>query len=158
MNKGNQFWRLREKDGREYDYKTFEEFKGKCYEYFEYKETDFVYVEESHVKEGTVTLRKQTPYLKEELYPFLGISRGTWNNYKERGSDFLTLITHVEEIIVGNKKRGAYVGIFNANIVKADIGLVDQSQTNLKVEHEIFNSLDINVQEDNSTNENSTTE
>jgi len=91
--KGNQFWRLREKNGREYIYKTFEEFEAKCYEYFEYKESDFIYVEESHVREGVISIRKQTPYLFEELYPFLDISRGTWNNYKERGEDFLTLIT-----------------------------------------------------------------
>lgn len=145
MTKGNQLWKLREKDGRDFTYQSFDEFRDKCYEYFEYKETDYVYVEESHPKEGVVTLRKQTPYLFEELYVFMGISRQTWNNYKERGSDFFTLITHVEEIIVGNKKRGAYVGIFNANIVKADIGLVDKSETKNTHEVEIFKGIDLDV-------------
>jgi hypothetical protein len=153
-NIGNQFWRLREKHGRERSYETFEEFEQRCYEYFEFKENDYEYVEESHVKEGSIMIRKKTPPLFEELYPFLDICRGTWNNYKERGSDFLTLITRVEDVINGQKKRGAYIGIFNANIVKADLGMIDKTETKNTHEVEVFKGIDLNVTKDNGPSEN----
>jgi hypothetical protein len=153
-NIGNQFWRLRLKDGREKSYESFEDLALRCYEYFEFKENDYEYVEESHVKEGSVMIRKKTPLLFEELYTFLGISRNTWKNYKERGNDFLTLYTHVEDIINGQKKRGAYIGIFNANIVKADLGMVDKTETKNTHEVEVFKGIDLNVTKDNGPSEN----
>lgn len=142
-NKNNKYYLNRLTNGREYIYADFKEFEEKCYSYFIMKEDDYETIEEVHQKLGMIEIRKKTPFLMEEIYVWLGISRGTWNNYKERGQDFLTLITHVEEIIVGQKKRGAYVGIFNANIVKADIGLVDKQETELKGSLNIPNIPDI---------------
>lgn len=111
------------------------------------KEDDYETIEEVHQKLGVVEIRKKTPFLMEEIYVWLGISRWTWNNYKERGDDFFTLITRIEEIIVGQKKRGAYVGIFNANIVKADIGLIDKTETKNTHEVELFKGIDLNVED-----------
>lgn len=136
-NKNNKYYLNRLSNGREYIYEDFKEFEDKCYSYFEMKENDYEIVEEVHQKLGTIEIRKRTPFLMEEIYVWLGISRGTWNNYKERGEDFLTLITHIEELIVGQKKRGAYVGIFNANIVKADIGMVDKTDNKTETSGEI---------------------
>lgn len=136
--KNNKYYLNRSTNGREYIYTTFEEFEEKCYSYLTMKEEDYEIVEEIHQKLGVVEIRKKTPFLMEEIYVWLGISRGTWNNYKQRGEDFLTLITHIEEIIVGQKKRGAYVGIFNANIVKADIGLVDKTDNTVNITQPLF--------------------
>ncbi|WP_321338770.1 terminase small subunit [uncultured Cohaesibacter sp.] len=57
------------------------------------------------------------------LYVFLGITRQTWDSYKDRGEDFLTIITRVEDIIWDQKFTGAAAGILNGNIIARELPL-----------------------------------
>ncbi len=54
---------------------------------------------------------------------FLGIIRQTWDSYKDRGEDFLTIITRVEDIIWDQKFTGAAAGILNGNIIARELPL-----------------------------------
>ena len=56
-----------------------------------------------------------------EWYVFMGITRQTWDSYKDRGEDFLTIITRVEDIIWDQKFTGAATGIHNENIIVREL-------------------------------------
>nr|WP_320143052.1 terminase small subunit [uncultured Cohaesibacter sp.] len=53
----------------------------------------------------------------------MGITRQTWDSYKDRGEDFLTIITRVEDIIWDQKFTGAAAGILNGNIIARELPL-----------------------------------
>lgn len=58
-----------------------------------------------------------------EWYVFMGIPRQTWDSYKDRGEDFLTIITRVEDIIWDQKFTGAATGILNGNMIARELPL-----------------------------------
>jgi hypothetical protein len=132
--KGNKFWEHRKKHGRDYEFKTAKELEEAAEIYFQTADKTVIEEEVPHVKLGTVKLKKKVPYLKEDLAEEIGVS--AWRvieAYKDRGEDFLQVVSRIENRITGNKKRGAYVGVFNSNIVARDLGLKDSQEVNANV-------------------------
>jgi len=127
--KGNQFWKLRSKHGRDKIFSSPEVLWDACCEYFEatdarkWNKTEFNGKDAKECKVPT-----ETPYTWTGLYLFLDIDHETWRKY-EKLEDFVATCTRVRHIVYTQKLEGAAVGAFNANIISRDIGLVEKAQT-----------------------------
>jgi hypothetical protein len=130
FNKGNQFWKLRSKHGRDKIFATPEILWDSACEYFEWcdnnpwKEKDWVGKDAIRVERET-----QRPYTLTALCIYLGVNTQYFTDFKETCSkDFSLVITRIEEIIKNMKYEGAVVGAFNANIISRDLGLIDKKE------------------------------
>jgi hypothetical protein len=137
---GNELWKRRSKHGRAALFASPELLWDAACEYFgwcdenPWKEKDWV------GKDADEVYREKTrPYTLAGLCVYCGASRHWWNEFrKAASSDFLEVVTRVEEIIYQQKFEGATVGVFNANIISRDLGLVDKKENNLIVEQPLF--------------------
>ena len=129
--KGNQWWRLRTKHGREKLFSNPEILWEACVEYFEV--TDSRKWNKTDFKGGDakkVLIPTDTPYTLTGLQLFLNIDAQTWINYRtdEGYKDYFEVITRVERIIYTQKFEGAVVGAYNSNIIARDLGLVEKKE------------------------------
>jgi hypothetical protein len=138
--KGNQFWKLRSKHGRDRIFKDPETLKNACYEYFEYINKQVWYKKDA-IKGGErageiIDIPVSVPYTMEGLCIFLGVNTVYFNQFersldpenKEIDKDFSKIITHVREVIRKQKLEGASIGVFNANIIARELGLTDRQE------------------------------
>jgi hypothetical protein len=144
--KGNRFWKLRSKHGRDKLFATPELLWEAACEYFEWcKENPWIKVEQSkspqkpvqnkETKEwafplATVNMPTERPLTVTGLCLYLDCNVKYFNdfkkNLKEKDKDFSPVITRIEETIYTQKFEGAAVGVFNANIIARDLGLADK--------------------------------
>lgn len=134
--KGNQWWRLRSKHGRDKIFTDPQLLWESAMEYFEATDKRKWIKKDWVGKDAFEVIREtETPYTKSGLCLFLDISE--WRlleTLKGESEDFSQIITHIEKIIYTQKIEGAAVGAFNASIVSRELGLKDQSeikQTNI---------------------------
>ena len=129
--KGNQWWKLRAKHGRDKIFKTPALLWEACVEYFEATDKR-KWIQKDWVGKDAYEVERETdtPYTITGLCIFLDIDIRTWRNYKnlDVNKDFFPIITHVENIIYTQKFEGATVGAFNANIIARDLGLKDTKE------------------------------
>ncbi len=146
--KGNQFWKLRSKHGRDKLFATPDLLWEAACEYFAYCDKRPWKV----VKDKTKGKNKekeesptQCPYTLTGLCSYLDVSEEYWREFKKAGhEDFFGVITRVENIIKSQQLEGAIVGAFNANIVSRINGLADKQEidhTNAGKEFKGFNFL-----------------
>lgn len=155
--KGNQFWKLRSKHGRDKLFASPElMFQAAC-EYFEWcdknpwvkQETTTKEVSDKKTpKEESKTTPTARPYTITALCLYLGCSSKYFTTFKatlkNENKDFLEVITRIEDIIYTQKFEGAAVGSFNANIIARDLGLKDR-QDLTSGDESLNNPLVINV-------------
>lgn len=130
--KGNSFWKLRSKHGRD---KLFESpdilWQAAC-EYFEWcekhplMEIDFKGKDASKVK-----LPKMRAFTWQGLELYLDIDR--LRDYKTNSEykDFSPVIARIEKIIYNQKFTGAAAGFLNPNIIARDLGLAEKKDQTL---------------------------
>lgn len=128
---GNEYWKLRSKDGRDKIFETPEQLLESCNEYFEW-------VQDNPLKSSEVVkykyyaelieVPKMRPMTIEGLCNFIDISVKGFKLYRDR-IDFIPVVTRVEQIIYNNKFEGAASGFLNPNIIARDLGLQDKQQT-----------------------------
>ncbi len=132
--KGNKYWKLRDKDGRNKLFKTPEALLKECYAYFDWchenpiKTNDVIRGGENA---GTqISYENERPYTIDGLCVFLGITYPTLLNYEnaETHKDFFKVISHVKSKIRENQLSGAIVGNYNSNIVARINGLTDSQK------------------------------
>ncbi len=152
--KGNQYWQLRTKHGRDKLFATPEQLWEAACEYFQWcdenpwltkkaiqktvpvkrkrqkgKKTIEETVNEQQVQqEVTPTAR---PYSLSGLCIYLGIHTKYWYEYKKlnkEDEDFSDIIARIEETIETQQFEGAVVGAFNANIIARKLGLADKQE------------------------------
>lgn len=150
--KGNQFWMLRNKHGRDKLFATPELLWDAACEYFQWCDENpwttkkaiqkVIPMKRKEGKRTRVVNEEQTqkevtpvarPYSLTGLCIYVGASTMWWRNFKEackkkNDEDFLLVITRVEETIETQQFEGACVGAFNANIIARKLGLVDKQQ------------------------------
>jgi hypothetical protein len=128
---GNQFWRFIKDVGRKPHYTDPQEMWAKAIEYFQFCQDNPEQVEELHPKTGVQVVKKHQPFLKSDCALFLGFSR--WESLKEysQKKGFFEIVTRIEQVIYGQKLRGAAMGIYNSNIIARDLGLRDVSDVNV---------------------------
>lgn len=149
--KGNQFWKLRSKHGRDRLFATSGELWEAACEYFQWcDDNPFYEVEQSrgqskpHVDDqGNVTfppnlveLPKMRPYTMQGLCLYLDCNTLYFNDFEkalkdkqdEVSKDFSLIVTRIREVIYNQKFSGAASGFLNPNIIARDLGLSDKSE------------------------------
>lgn len=130
--KGNQYWKLRSKHGRNKEH-TPESLLNAAYEYFELVEkTPFKVVKlfGTGLKDNVPQPR---PFTLGGFCLYANICENTFRNY-QNDKDFLRVTKEIEQIIYNNKFEGAASGLFNANIIARDLGLADKKEVDVKAE------------------------
>lgn len=146
--KGNQFWKQRNKHGRDKLFASPELLWESACEYFEWCNANPIIVTKSNSgTQGSSNEIKehQRPFTKQGLFFYLECS-DTWltNFKKECTSDFLRVIHAIEQTIENQQIEHAMVGVFNSNLVARIQGIKEQSDvtTNGK---EISNSIKVEI-------------
>jgi len=123
---GNNFWENRATHGRDLIFSSPEILWEASKEYFEMT-AKRVWVKKDWVGKDAVEVMRESspPFTISGLCLFLDICVNTWANYRNR-TDFLPVITRIEQIMYTQKFEGAAIGAFNANIIARDLGLVDK--------------------------------
>lgn len=146
---GNRYWESRSVNGRKPKYKTADDLLEGVIEYFEWVEDNPLQVAEKVTYEGYgdyFMIPKARPATIVGMCLRLGISRSTWNSWKQPNNesyreDFLEVINAAEEAMYSQKFDGAAAGIFNANIIARDLGLAEKSEITGKdggsIQHEV---------------------
>lgn len=143
--KGNKFWQIRAKHGRDRLFKTPELLAEAAAEYFQWCEENPEYesvvqkikVDKFREEIKLVPNPKRRPYTLSGLCLYLDVNTAYFNDFerslKEQektqiNKDFSTVITRIREAIYTQKFEGAASGFFNANIIARDLGLVDKKE------------------------------
>ncbi len=139
--KGNKFYLLRSKHGRDPLFADAELLREAAYEYFAWidrtpwKRNEAI---KSGDRAGTIIkVPTARPYTLSGLCIYLGADESFWRNFRAQQKDnegFSAVIRHIEAIIRTQKFEGAAVGVFNANIISRDLGLVDKQQMNIDLD------------------------
>lgn len=129
---GNEYWKLRSKDGRDKIFETPEILLSACNEYFDWvqdnplKSSEIVkYKDYAELME----VPKMRPMTIEGLCNFIDISVDCFKDYEKR-NDFIVVTKRVRQVIYNNKFEGAASGFLNPNIIARDLGLSDKQETN----------------------------
>ena len=128
--KGNKYYLLRSKDGRDKKYKTPDDLWRACCEYF-------LYVEKNPLKEERafstklgikkVKLNKRRAMTLAGLRVHIGLSESGYKVYRDR-EEYQWVTNAVDDIIYAQKFEGAAAGMLNANIIARDLGLADKQE------------------------------
>jgi hypothetical protein len=125
--KGNQFWKIRTKHGRDKLFASADTLWNACEEYFKWVEENPLWETKSYMYQGT-PVQDQIPRMRamtlDGLYLFLDIDHVTWRNWRE-DKDFFTVTHKAENVIRSQKFAGAAADMLNANIIARDLGLKD---------------------------------
>lgn len=125
--KGNKFWELRDKHGRNGIYQTPAELWECAVSYFEWVESHPI-LEMKPIVCGGEIVEQQIPKLRamtlDSLCFYLGVSDDTWRNYCKK-EDFIGVTSEIAKIIKAQKFEGAAAGLLNANIIARDLQLRD---------------------------------
>lgn len=128
--KGNQFWKLRSKHGRDKLFKSTELLWEAACEYFEWcDEHPLIAIDFKGKDAEQVNIPKMRPYTLHGLCLYIDCDTSYFRYFKstlkEKDKDFLTVIKRIEETIYNQKFTGAASGFLNANIIARDLGLRD---------------------------------
>lgn len=147
--KGNEYYKLRLKNGRDKKY-TPNAFRKVALDYFEYCINNPLYemvIQKRRVDRDTeiiekVLLEKIRPFTIKGLCIHAQICMQTFYNYKD-DNNFLDVITRVEEIIENQQFEGAAAGFFNANIIARKLGLADKQELDHGLKKSTIDSIKI---------------
>ncbi|MDH6304622.1 hypothetical protein M2459_001357 [Parabacteroides sp. PF5-5] len=141
--KGNQFWKLRSKHGRDKLFATPELLWEAASEYFQWCDDHPWAVSKTKKKEDKTETEEtptQRPYTISGLMLYCDASQSFWRKFKDEDhKDFFTVITRIEGVIETQQFEGATVGAFNANIIARKLGLSEKTEVKsnvIKVEYE----------------------
>lgn len=133
--KGNQFWKLRNKHGRDKLFKSAELLWEAACEYFEWVDKNPLKEQKAFsTKSGiqTTNLNLMRPYTITGLCLYLGCNQDYFNqfesNLSDKDKDFSGVITRIRETIYTQKFEGAACNLLNANIIARDLGLKDKQE------------------------------
>lgn len=152
---GNEYYKLRTKDGRDKQYDTVEAFADACDAYFQWC-LDNPFQEEHIINKPWVeiievdvpgedgeeptkkterithpyfkaTTNKMRPFTLEGLCNHLDLSVEGFKLYEKR-KDFVGVTTRARQIIDNQQFEGASAGFLNANIIARKLGLIDKKE------------------------------
>jgi hypothetical protein len=131
--KGNQFWKLRSKHGRDKLFASPELLWEAACEYFEWCEKNpLIEIDFKGKDADRVELPKMRAFTLQGLCLYLGCNTDYFKNFRnqERAGieDFSPVIAMIEDTIYNQKFTGAAAGFLNANIISRDLGLLDRKE------------------------------
>jgi hypothetical protein len=135
--KGNKFWQIRSKHGRDKLFANPQLLLEAAAEYFEWCDKNpFKAYENKVVSVGDgggsvvqeVSVRKKRPYTMEGLCNYLDCALSYFREFRRTSTDkgFLTVIEKIQQVVYDQQFGGASSGFFNANIISRALGLVDK--------------------------------
>ena len=159
--KGNQFWKLRSKHGRDRLFSTPELLWEAACEYFEWCDNNPFYEAlqasggqrvikdedgNSVTTSGIIELPRMRPYSLHGLALYLDASISYFNAAEraaeEKGEkDFLTVFTRIREVIYNQQLSGAASGFLKENLISRVLGLKDK--TDVTTNDEAINSGEV---------------
>ena len=143
--KGNEFWKLRAKHGRDKIFSTPDDLWIAATEYFQSVVDNPIIAQDNKGTKNVNTISFIRPFTIVGLCIFLDISLETYYKYKRR-KDFVEIIHKIDNIIYNQKFEGAAVGIFNHNIIARDLGLTEKQNVDHTTGGEKIN-LNVTVDE-----------
>ena len=132
--KGNQYWRLRSKDGRDRIFETPDDLAKAAEEYFNWIDDNPLQEEQIVKYKDSFTIgkvSKMRPYTIHGLCNYIDIAVSTFMEY-EKLKDFSKVTTRIRQIIYNQKFEGAAAGFLNPNIIARDLGLSDKKEIDVK--------------------------
>ncbi len=145
--KGNEFWKLRTKHGRDKLFSDPEILWEEACKYFQWcEENPILKTEEKDTGKNVMHTIQNLgrPYTWEGLELFLDLSSLRKYKTEESHKDFIQVITRIEKTIYSQKYSGAATGKFNSNIIARDLGLTDKTEA----KNENTSTLNINISEE----------
>ncbi len=143
--KGNEYYLLRSKDGRDKEY-TPESLAKKANEYFLWCIENPLYESVLHQKTAElIEVPKMRVFSIRGFCNYADICEKTFWNYS-KANEFLQVTTRIRQIIDSQKFEGATSGFFNSNIIARDLGLVektDNTNNNINYNSEPLSAEDI---------------
>lgn len=129
--KGNKFWRVRSKSGRNPIFNDPQKLWDLCVEYFDWCHDNPL--SKAVVYQGEVS-DKTEPLMRamtiKGLCFYLQIDHTTWRDYSTK-DDFSQVCMEAEQIIYDQKFTGAAAGLLNASIIARDLGLKDANTSEI---------------------------
>ena len=135
--KGNEFWRLRSKHGRDKLFATPELMLEAAIQYFQWCEANPIYTIQYLGKDADERhVPHQRPFTMDGLCNYLDCGVGFFNKFEsdlterklQHWEAFGVVCTRIRQTIRDQKFNGAAVGIFNANIIARDLGLANKQE------------------------------
>ncbi len=133
--KGNQWWNLRSKHGRDRLFKTPDLLWEAAMEYFEWIDNNPL-VEIDYVGKDATLVEKPhiRPYTIQWLCLYFDANTQFFNQFENSlkdkkdtvSKDFSLICMRIRETIYKQKFEGAACGFYNANIIARDLGLTDR--------------------------------
>lgn len=139
--KGNRFWELRSKHGRDKIFATPDLLWNAACEYFAWCEDNpLIEVDFKGKDAERVELPKMRAFTMQGLCMYLDTHSQYLCEFKrllkdkndDLSKDFSVIVTRIEEIIYNQKFTGAAAGFLNPNIIARDLGLRDNSDITTK--------------------------
>lgn len=148
--KGNQFWKLRSKHGRDKIFSSPDILWEEACNYFEWCDANPIMEDNIEVVKVNgvgdeikrVPLAKMRAYTWEGLEIYLDVSSLREYKTNESYKDFFTVITRIEKIIYTQKFTGAAAGLLSQNIIARDLGLADKKENTIIMEQPLFDDID----------------
>lgn len=140
--KGNNFWELRSKHGRDTLFSTPELLWEAACEYFEWcVDNPLIEVDFRGKDADRVELPKMRAFTMQGLCGYLDCNTAYFRQFNdENKKDFSTVIMRIEETVYNQKFTGAAAGFLNANIIARDLGLADKKEVENKgdIKHSVI--------------------
>lgn len=140
--KGNEFWKLRAKHGRDKLFASPVLLLEAASEYFAWCDANPWKREELKVVGKAVerhTVNLGRPYTFAGLCNYCGCSINYFNHFlaeeRKDKEDFKRVIECIRQTMYQQKFEGASIGVFNANIIARDLGLVDKAEVKSENTH-----------------------
>lgn len=140
--KGNRFWEIRSKHGRDRLFADPEALRESCLEFFQWYEDNPLQSEKVGFSEGCAvraTVNHPRAMTIKGLCLFLNISENTYYTWKKDRDDLAEVLEWAEQIIWGQKFGAAAAGLLNANIISRELGLADKTEHNVTAPMLIIN-------------------
>lgn len=125
--KGNQLWRTNKMVPRPFKFNSPEEFLAAVQAYFEWSDESPIIEQKAFGTGLRMNIGHARPLTIGSACVHMGIHITTWANYREKDG-FSEVVQMVESIMTEQKFAGAAVGIFNANIIARDLGMVEKKK------------------------------
>jgi len=150
--KGNKFWELRSKHGRDKLFSTPELLWEAACEYFDWCHDNPLYETKAFAFQGEITTT-ELPIMRamtiSQLCLYLGCNEAYFRQFRgalkedesDLAKDFSTVLTNIEQTIFNQKFQGAAGKLLDGNIIARDLGLMDKSQ----VEHKGIKQVTIEL-------------
>ena len=137
---GNEYYKLRTKDGRDKIFKTPKSLLEACNSYFNWCVDNPMKEQVAFHNKGEITygsLNKMRPFTLEGLCNYIDISVKAFKLYEDR-QDFIPVTIRVRQIIDNQQFEGAAAGFLNPNIIARKLGLTDKSEVKVSQEQPLF--------------------